>query len=358
MLAIAACLAVLLCRAGAADALGAYDPVSSGRTALRFDPQFLSVLKSNSVKVRGRQGAIFRAGVLSFPVDGGKFDPTTEGGTVEHGGAAAFATPAASVPLKDLQLKTTRRSAPLAARLGGGQLKLGRARSSSVQRDGFGDRITVSKLALSAKAATRLSKRLHLRGAFQEGMSIGSAVTRVQPETVAIEGKGRVSFDLDPGIAAKLNELHVAVNPIFPAEHPGSFTLAIFGGKLAPDLSSGRLETQGGLEFLQLGGGAVTWSDAAFDLSAGALVPAVQVQPSPPYPGKLGEVPVAALGLPPGSTSTDPPRRTLSISGATLALSSAAAATFNEAFARPQERDDVFAAGDALGRVAVVAQAH
>jgi hypothetical protein len=355
-LAVGVGAAVLLFGAAAGEAHGAYDPVVSGRTALRFDPQFLSLLKRNGVQVRGRQGASFRRGVLSFPVTGGRFDPTTQEGTVEHGGSAVFAGGDASLPLKDLQLKTTRRSAPLAIRLGGGQLKLGRARSLAVGRDGFGDRIAVSKIALSAKVATRLSKRLHLRGVFQEGMQVGSAVTRAQPETATVEGTGRVSFDLDPGIAAKLNDLHVAVNPIFPAEHPGSFTLPIFGGKLAPDLASGRLETQGALEFLQLGGGTVTWSDSALDLDAAALIPAVEVQPAPPYPGKLGEIAVAALGLPAASRSADPRRRTLSVNGATLALSAAAAASFNEAFARPLGKADVFEAGEPLATLAFLAE--
>lgn len=350
------CLSCLLLGAGAANAFGAYDPVVSGRTALRFDPQFLALLKRNRVHVHGRQGALFRDGVLSFPVTGGRFDPTTEEGTVEHGGSAVFAGPGASVPLKDLQLKTTRRSAPLAVRLGGGQLKLGRARSLSVQRDGFGDRIAVSKLALSAKVATRLSKRLHLRGAFEEGMPVGSAVTRAQPETATVEGRGRVSLDLAPGIAAKLGELHVAVNPIFPAEHPGPFTLSIFGGKLVPDLSGGTLETQGGLEFLQLGGGTVTWSDSTIDLTGAALAPEANVQPSPPYPGKLGPVAVAALSVTPGSTSADPRRRTLAITGAPASLSAAMAGIFNEAFARPLGKPDVFQAGEPLAAIAFVAE--
>jgi hypothetical protein len=53
---------------------------------------------------------------------------------------------------------------------------------------------------------------------------------------------------VDPAFVNKLNSLFVAVNPIFPAEHPGSFDLPIFGGTISPDGSLGRVETKGSLE--------------------------------------------------------------------------------------------------------------
>lgn len=69
---------------------------------------------------------------------------------------------------------------------------------------------------------------------------------KAQPETITLLGRGAATLALDPGILAKLQSLFVAVNPIFPAEHQGPvFTLPIFGGVIAPDGSSGTIETPG-----------------------------------------------------------------------------------------------------------------
>jgi hypothetical protein len=346
---LAAACVLLLCSGAPAGA--AYDPVAGGVTKLKLDRGFLSVLSRNGVKISARSSATFKKGTLAFPVASGKFDPTSGEGTVEHDGSVLLKGRAGAVPFKDLQLKTTRRSAPIAIKLGGGQLKLGTAKRLRVARAGFGGKITVSRLVLSGKVAVRLSKRLRLKGAFTEGMPVGTAVTTVLPESVSLLGRGSASLDLDPAFAAKLNELHVAVNPIFPAEHPGSFTLPIFGGKLAPDLSSGRLETQGALELLQLGGGQAIWSDTTIDLGAHSFEPSVELKPSPPYGGKLGPLTVASLEVAAGSAAADPRKRTLRLSGGRLLLGAPTAASLNELFAKPQGRGDVFAAGEALGAV-------
>jgi hypothetical protein len=352
------CLAALTAVALAPAARAAYDPIGSGVTALKLDNGFLRLLRAHGVRVIAREGAVLKGGVLRFPVAGGKFDPVSREGTVEHGGALLFAGAGPPLSLKKLQLKTTRPSSPFVAKLGGGQLKLGRAQRLAVARQGFADTVTTAQVRLSAKFATRLSKRLRLRGVFEAGTLLGTAVTRANPATVAILGKGKATFELDPGMAAKLDGLFVAVNPIFPAERPGSFTLPIFGGKLAPELDSGYLQLQGALELTQLGGGQVIWWEPILDLDLDALVPEVEVKPSPPYAGKAGPVGIALLGLSPTSIGANPGRRTLTISGGTLALTASTAATFEEVFARPQGKKGIFSAGETLGRISFTAEAQ
>lgn len=353
-----ACLAALLGLVAAPVGEATYDPLGSGATVLKLDKRFRALLRAHGVEPAAREGAAAKGRALRFPVTTGRFDPKKGKGTVEHGGVVYFERGRRRLSLKHLQLKTTRRSSPLVAKLGGGQLKLGRPRRLAVRRRGFGELITVSRLRLSAKFATRLSKRLRLRGVFEEGMPIGSAVTRANPVTVAIRGEGRALFEFDPGIAAKLNSLHVAANPIFPAERPGIFTLPIVGGKLAPDLSSGYLQLQGALELLQLGGGQVIWAEPILDLDTAALVPEVEVKPSPPHVGKAGPLPVATLSLVAGTIAADPEVRTLTVSGAALTLSPTSAALFEEAFAKPQEMQGVFTPGEILGRISFLAQAQ
>ena len=277
-------------------AVAEYDPLASGATRLSLDRGFLSMLKRDGVRLGAIAPAKLEGGVVTFPVSGGKFDPTDGKGTIEHDGALVFESGNRKIPLKALQLKTTARRTPFSAKAGGGQLKIGTAAKIAVARDGFGGRVAVHSLTLSAKLATRLGKKLRLRGVFREGESLGSTLTRVQPATTSVIGKGRAELVLDPGIAAKLNGLFVAVNPIFPAEHLGSaFTLPIFGGTIATDAAAGTIETSGALEFLQLGGGQVFWREGRLELADGSFTSETDTEPSPPYAGKVGRIPIAGF---------------------------------------------------------------
>jgi hypothetical protein len=342
---------VLLATAPAAHA--AYDPLASGQTRLTLDKSLLALLKRNGVKLSAVAPARLKGTTVTFPVTGGKLDPTTSSGVVEHEGTLVFSANGRSVPLKALQLKTTQRRSPFSAKAGGSQLKLATAGGLEVTRAGFGSKVKAAGLALSAKLATRLAKKLGLRGVLKEGLLLGSALTAAQPRTVRLLGKGKATLTLDPGFQARLASLFVAVNPVFPAERPASFTLPLAGGEIAPDASEGRIETAGSLEFLQQGAGQAFWDGASLDLAARAFSPEVELRPSPPYAGKLGPVPVAAFAM--ASAAANPKQRTVAVSG-TLTLDAATAQAFNELFARPQGRDGVFAAGEALGSLSFTAQ--
>lgn len=352
-------IAILLAAAllGLAPAAQArYEPMGSGTTKLTLDRSFLALAERNGVKLSAVAPARLVGGTISFPVVGGKFDPTAAVGTVEHQGSLVFSAGGRSIPLKAMQVKTTQRRSPISAKVGGSQLKLGRARDVAVSRSGFGERIHVSGLSLSAKLATRLGKKLRLRGVFREGHPLGRAVTRAQPETIGLLARGKVSLTLDPGFAAKLDSLFVAVNPIFPAEHPGPFTLPILGGEIAPDGSQGPIDTSGSLEFLQQGGGQVFWAETRLDLAAATASPEVEVRPSPPYGGRLGPLVVADLALPGAMIASDSTARMVAVEGAAMALSAQAATVFNEVFAKPQGKTDVFATGEAFGSASFIAQ--
>jgi hypothetical protein len=344
--------AALLAAPAAAGA--GYDPVVSGQTKLRLDKSFLALLKDNGVKLRAAEGVQLKANTVAFPVVGGKFDPTTGKGFVEHAGGLFFERGRRRVALTSLQLKTTQRHAPFSAKFGGGQLKMATTAKLAVSRKGFGDKVTVSILKLSAKVATRLSKKLRLHGVFKAGQPLGTTVTTTVPQTVTLQGTGKASLTFDPTFQDKLTGLFVALNPIFPAEHPGLFTLPIFGGTLAPTGSTGRISLSGGLEFLQLGGGQVFWREASLDFAAHSLAAEVEVDPSPPYSGKLGLVEIAAFSG--GSVTPEPKARAIAASSLALALSPQMAATFEEVFAKPQGRSGVFNAGEAVGTVSFGAQ--
>jgi hypothetical protein len=339
-----------------ASALGRYDEVGSGTTKLALDKGFLVLMKRNGVKISVRAPATLKNAVVSFPAVRGKFDPDSGKATVENDGALLLKAKRGFVSFKALQVKTTRRSAPLAAKVAGGQLKLGSTKSTKFSRRGFGARFRVGAVILAPKVAARLDKRLHLEAPVGSSTNLGTVTSDFQPKSVAIVGEGRATLELDPGFLAKLDRLHVAVNPIFPAERPGPLTVEIFGGRLAPDLTGGALETRGGIEMLQLGAGKVVWSDARIDLDNGVFEPEAEIEPSPPYAGKIGPSGVASLDRSSGTARADAKKRTVSLGGAGLGLAGSAAATLNEVFARPQGEDGVFAAGEPVGSLSFTAQ--
>src|SRR6476620_6891683 len=87
MLALAVALALLV---PASFAQATYNPVASGQTRLSLDKAFTILLRQNGVKLSGKDGATLKAGKVTFPVFGGKFDPTTSNGLIEHAGALFF----------------------------------------------------------------------------------------------------------------------------------------------------------------------------------------------------------------------------------------------------------------------------
>lgn len=341
---VAAALGVF---AVAQSAQARFDPIASGTTRLSFAKPFAALLKANGVKLKATGGATFKAGVATFPVSGGKLEPVSVVGTVEHEGALVFQAGGHSLPLKGLILKTTQARSPLSAKFGGGQLKIATGATLTSKRSGFGVATKVTQIRLSAKVAERLNKKLGL-GVFKEAQLLGSSITDAQPETVTVKEGERAELTLAPEFAAKLSSLFVAVNPIFPAEHLGApFTLRVTDGQIAPDASSGTLETAGALELIQQDGGQAFFRELAPELGLASTRSEYQFIPSPTSPGPTNTGPL--LGLSAGTMMSEPKARTISLSGAPLPLTDATAQALNEAFAKPQGKVNVFQSGEVLG---------
>lgn len=335
-----------------APARASYDPLASGTTRLSLDKRFLSFLNKHGVKLQAKRPAKRRGKTIVIPVSAGKIDPTIGKGTIEGGGVLIFKRGRFSLPFKRLTVKT--KSSPLQAKVGGNQLKVAEGARISAARAGFDLRFAARAMKLTAKLATRLGKKLHLGKAFSQGQTIGSLKSVAQPQTVAILPQGRATLVMDPALVAKLDSLFVSLNPIFPAElSPGpafSFPIAA-GGHLAPDASQGTLRTSGSIEALQQGAGQVFLDALWYELSSRTALAELDVEPTPPFSGKLGQVPALAIG--PYAVSSDPKARTISVSGAPLALSAQIAASFNEAFAAGKA---TFYAGEPFGTVSFTAR--
>jgi hypothetical protein len=337
----------------APSAPASYDPVGGGVTRLVLDKRFTAFLGKAGVRVSTAAEATERGRKLIFPVSGGVLDPTVGKGEVDHLGAMVFRSARSRVLIRKLVVKTT--PAPLVAKVGGSQLKIATSARIDSERDGFATDFSARQLKLTDKVATRLNKKLRPRDEFQAGQLVGTLASEMRPTLTAIEPSGRATLVFDNTFVAKLNRLFVSINPIFPAEHVGpTFTLPIIpGGTLAPDASQGTLRTGGEIEFLRLGAGQVFWHELWFDLSSGVSLAEVDLEPTPAFPGKLGQIPALALGD--GTANIDAATRTIGVDGAPLTLSADIAAAFNRAFAKGAEE---FKAGDIAGALSFSAQAQ
>jgi hypothetical protein len=330
-----------------------YDPIGSGTAKLTLDKGFVAQMKREGVKVTAIAPAKLSSGAIVLPVSGGTIDPTLAKGETETEGTVLFASGSRKVPLRSIEVKT--KKTPLYAKVGGSQLKVAKARSTSFKREGFASGFAAKGLTLTEKVATRLNKKLRTKDFFHEGQLIGTLKSQAQPQLVSILPQGQATVVPDPAFLAKLKSLFVSLNPISPAELSAGPVLRFpiaGGGQLAPDGSAGTLRTAGAIELLQLGAGQVFQREYWFDLGAKSTVAEVDVEPTPAFPGKLGQIGVFGIDMSRASVTSEPKSRTISVSGASLTLAAQSAQTFNEAFAAGKA---VFGTGEAFGVVSFAA---
>jgi hypothetical protein len=349
----AACLSLALSLLVAPmSASAAFDPVGSGTVRLRFDRTFLAFLRVNHVNLRAASPGRLGGGALITPIEGGTVDPVLGKAAVDVGGGFALQNARNTVRFKDLTVKT--KPSPLIAKVGGSQLKIATSGDLRSARQGFGSTFGARELRLTEKVATRLNKKLRPRRLFAAGQLLGSIAAKANPQLVTVLGQNRGSLELNPAFVAKLNERFVSVNPIFPAEHSGAtFSLPLLGGSsISPQGSLGILKLGGAMEFLQLStNGQIFMQELWVDFGARLASPELDLEPSPPFPGKLGRV--GALDLAGGSVAAESHVRTITVSGLELTMKSDTAKAFNDAFA---EGGDIFRAGEAVGALSFVAQ--
>jgi hypothetical protein len=353
--AVTAAVVLLAALALAPMAPAAYDPLGTGTTRLVFDKSFLALLKRDSVSLSAKAPARLKAGALTLPISGGQIDPTVGKGEIEQEGALVFSG-RRKVPLKSMVVET--KHSPLIAKVGGSQLKVVTSAKIASKRVGFGTQFSARQLKLTDKVAMRLNKKLRPPVPFVGGQLLGSVVSKTEPLTTTILERNRTTLSFDAAFLAKLNSRFVSLNPISPAElAPGSlFTLPMIPkGAISPDGQTGVLRTGGSIEFLQLHAAQIFWHELWFDLGAKQVLAEVDIEPAPPYPGKLNQAPILDLDTGPATFSSDPKARTITVNGARIILQAATAAAFNAAFAEGKE---TFKAGEVAGTISFTAQAQ
>jgi hypothetical protein len=105
-------------------ATAAVVPVEDGQTSLHLDAATAGALGDLGVGVAPIGPATAKGLRLSFPIDGGRIDPETAAGVVDHAGGIAFRAGGTTVRVTDFTVRTDARRPYLAAKVGRGSVRL------------------------------------------------------------------------------------------------------------------------------------------------------------------------------------------------------------------------------------------
>lgn len=331
---------------------------------------FLRKLANNSIQVRALGNASLSGNRIRVPSWGGKLDPTDGQGFVENGGGFKLALGNRGVPVTKATVNTVKLA--VYATVAKAHMQFGTIVGFSTARDGFGADVKAIKLALTEKAARRISNRLGLRGGrrLQGGRVMSNLWSATQPATVTVLPQGSATLDGNLATLKKFGEKGVklpqGISAVAPATKPTpvSFQFPIVGGTLAPDASNGTVQTAGGVQILKEAepiSPTMKLLNIYADFETKAATVEIEITPAPPFPGAVGRSSIADLALEGATIVADPTARTISVTGAEARLQAVAAATLNDVFNQPAPEpppSSNFVVGDSLGKFSLAVQAQ
>jgi len=390
--ALVAAMAALLAFAPFASASS--DPVASGTTTINLNKGLFKKLSKSGVKVLGVNPGTVKARKVTLPTKGGSLDPTNGQGTLEYSGGIKFKHGKKKAIVSALVLETTAGS--LKAKVAGKSMKLATVKGLSVTRNGFGTNLGISGLKLTGKAAKQLNKTLGFTGKknggkkskrasvskqaqppFKGNQNLGGATSETQPKTLAVLPGGNATLTTSLPTVAKLAKIGVEIELVAPTTvaalgPPPAFAFPIGGGTIAPDASSGIVQTGGGLKLHQVFvpeavETTMTLNAIWIDLGAKTATVEVTVTSKGIDPklnlGSLGRSSIADISLAGATVKSDSSTRTVTIENASASLQAVTAETLNSVFVTPFEgvtktTAEKFTAGDPLGTFSFAVQAQ
>ena len=390
VVATVAALVALLAFAPFASA--ASDPLASGTTTLTLNKGLFKKLRKAGVKVQGVNPATVKVRVVTLPVSGGSLDPTTGLGTIEQSGGIKFKHGKKKAIVNTLVLETTTSS--LKAKVAGKSMKLATVKGTTVARNGFGANVTIGSVKLTGKAAKQLNKKLGFTGKknsgkkskrasvskttqppFKANQNLGGTLSETQPKTVVVLPGGNATLTTSLPTVVKLAKVKVEIELVAPTTvaalgPPPAFAFPIGGGTIAPDASSGIVQTLGGLKLHQVfvpGEVETTMTLNAIwiDLGAKTATVEVTVESKGIDPklnlGNLLRSSIANISMAGATVTSDPSTRTVSVQNASASLQGVTAETLNSVFVGPFEAitktpAEKFVEGDPLGTFSFTVQ--
>jgi hypothetical protein len=382
--AVVAALAALLALAPLASATS--DPVASGTTSITLNKGFYKKLKKAGVKVLKVSPGKVNKRKVTLGVASGSMDPTNGLGNLELSGGIKFKRGKKQAPVKGLILDTAQ--SKLTGKVANKQMKIATVSGLTYARNGFGVNVNVGKMKLTNSAVNQLNKKLGYTGSkkkssasvsktsssspFKKNQVIGASYSETQPKTVAVIATGTADLNTDEATVKKFSlpppeGFAVKIEPISPAEALKGPTLfspilrfPIAGGNIAPDASSGIVQTSGGVKLHQelAPGVETTMTLNAIYVDLGAKTATVEVNVTSTIDpklnlGALGRSSIANLNLSGATIVSDPANRKVSVLNASATLQAVTAETLNSVFGAPFDAKEIphpkFAEGDGLG---------
>jgi hypothetical protein len=275
-------------------------------------------------------------------VTGGRADPRTLRGSVEHEGGIRFRAGGRSVVLRDPTYRVGRRST-LTAEVGGDRITVLSLslRNATVRREGLGARVTGIRANLTSAAARALNAAFDTT-LFRRGLNLGRVSSTVAPAEVLFTG-GATALAVEPAAAQALTGLGVALAPVDPAQarEDGRVAFPITGGRVNAETLAGAIRHSGGLA-LTAGSTRVELTD--FE---------IEIDESPSLFGRVGGQRVELFTLDVGSVTREVQGRRVTVGGVVLRLTAGAAQALNGAFGTT-----ALAEGVVIGTAAVEGRAR
>lgn len=337
---VATALIAMLAIASVASA-ATPNPISSGTTTLTINAKLLKSAKQAGIKITAVKPAKIKGSKATFAVTGGEIEATTGAGTITHSGGLKITWGKKSVALKSFTVSTSGKS--LSAKIGGKTIKVASLSGVSATRLGFGNGITAKKVKLTSAGANALNQKLtpkptktkvkkngktivktvKVKPPFKANALLGSSNTEVEVGTDNVLAKETMVFNGDPTLLGKLKDVGVELQTISPTGASGTtFTSPIAGGTIAPNGSTGTVNSSGGLKLVQnlTGGPSTSITLANIGVDLGAKTAGVEVigesnaeseGKKPLNVGNLGRSSIADLTI--TSTNPSPATRTVGI---------------------------------------------
>ena len=351
-------------------ASAARDPIASGSTDLHMKRGFLRKLTNTEAQIAAVGNGTASGNKIGLKVDDGKLDPTTIQGFVESQGGFKFSRGKRGAPVTGLTVNTVKGS--VYATVAKAHMQFATFVSPVAAREGFGANFKATKLALTEKAARRISNRLRLTAGRQikGGRVISNLYTSEQPQTVTVLPGGAATLTANTAtlgkFAAKGVEVPQGITAIPPATSPTptSFAFPISGGTLAPNASSGAVNTIGGMQIVKKAkpySPTVTLKNITVDFAGKKATVELELLPAPPFPGAVGRSSLVDVAVEAKNVLANPTTRTIAIKGIAATLQATAAQTLNSVFNQPAPEPPPasnFVVGDPLGTFSMTVQAQ
>lgn len=353
----------------AATASAARDPIATGDTDLHLKKGMLRKLDNLGVAVQGVGAGTVTGRKIGLEVRDGMFDPTDAQGFVEVRGGFKLLRGSRGTAVWNITVNTVKGA--VYAKVAGARMQLGTLLIPSAGREGFGARVKFGKLALTPKAANRLSNRLGLRGSkrIDGGRVLSNTFVLTVPRTVTLLPDGAAKLTANGVALGKFAAKGVKVPDGFTALPPAteptptSLQVPVIGGALAPDGSAGTVDTAGGLQILKEAkpfSPTVKMANMTLDFGAKTASVELELLPSPPFPGAAGSPALASLVVKGPGVTANPVTRQIAIVGEAR-LQANTATTLNNVFNQPAPEpppSSNFVVGDPLGNFSLSVQAQ